>query len=645
MNKADKLLESCPRAAVKKSAILSSNIFASTYDQFGIDGIKSYILQELAKLENDRILKEIEFLAMAAKDCREIKRALRATKLLAMQWMEDKRREPVSKERSKIIFDAIPTFGMAIMTGPPVVEIQAAPPEPVPVPHEYPGPPFKLDAENKVVLDKGDILLYITDIQGNYQLLEDNLLTYRFADKSDSGIRWIASSNKRVVIIGNLFNSSPYSIWHEPVYMDSFKLIATLRSLSIQSGGNVVFSFGDYDMEVASKSIFLNPSFNFTSKMGVYTQAQALPILISFLKETAFADENNDYCAWQAILSGNLEQCFILKDSFKINGNPEIIIPANVHGLPDVKPLIEFLEKLYKFVAPPSRAHMPQSAEDVDNIASQIIPETEITLDISALVSSENRAYLLEGLLDGTGTTDFLRQNIAALNVFQAGEKELFAAHVSLKEETIEMLDEVKKLNWNIDGESFIKGAKMLKSKNVVPDKVLKIIKDAGFENVKDFFSYTPEDIFDIVTATKKIDPFVPIFAMRRDKQGFSDGLKKWMTTILQEDSSGLLGFKLNSTGKIRNIPVPMNKIGPMDEQAFTAYCKKFMEDVFLEENIESEMNVLSNTRVIGGIPDIENAKFRIGIEIPSDVALYADAAKTVHIPIKHLAFIEYVNS
>lgn len=641
----------CPKDIIKKSKILSSSNFVNTYEQFGLDGIKTLILQELIKLHNDNVIYELGILSTAATKSKEIKRALRAAKLLAMQWAEDTRRDSIIKERSQLIFETIPTFATDKLTGSDrnsetIEEKSISIAEQMSPLYKYPGYPLYADTENRERLLKGEILLFLTDIHGNYEFLTETLEAYGLIGKDGAILKWTAPPNIKVAVLGNLLSNSPYSIWGEKVHQDSFKVIASLRYLSQESNGKIFFCFGDYDIDIASKAIFLNPKCNFTGNIGVYTQVQAIPIMISFLKETAYVDENNPYCAWQGNLSSDWQPCFVLKDSFKIQGKPDIIIPSLPNGLPDIGTLIDFLNTLYNFLVPPNKLDMPKTFEDIDKRAAQLLPAAKPTLNLNDLALSVNRAYLFEGLSDGTGTTEFLRQSVSAINIFETDEKEIFAAHVTLKEEAIKMIGAAKTNNWNIPClEEFIKSSKTLKTKNINPDKLIKIIKDAGFENIHQFFSLNAEEIFSYLTQNKKLDSFIPAFSARKDKQGFVDSFKKLQSSILQEDNTGLLGFRLNLHSQTRKIPILMRKLSPLDEKAFTAYCTKFIEDIFLEENILHTTNIITENRIMAFLPDNENPIFKVGIEISPDAALYIDSANMVHIPIKHIAFIEYIGS
>jgi len=641
----------CPKDIIKKSKLLSSSNFVSTYEQFGLDGIKTLILQELIKLHDDNIKYELTILSNAANHSKEIKRALRAAKLLAMQWFEDKRRDELTKERSQLIFERIPTFA----TGRLISESKLAEQEETALTpdttsqeltplYKYPGYPLYADTENKERLLKGEILLFLTDIHGNYDFLTEMLESYGLVEKESGILKWTAPPNIKVIILGDLLSNSPYSIWSEIVHWDSFKVIASLRQMVQESNGKIFFCFGDYDLEIAAKTIFLNPKFNFMSKSGVYTQAQAIPIIVSFLMETAYADENNSYCAWQKSLSSDWQPCFILKDSFKIQGNPDIMIPALPNGIPDITPLIDFFNSLYNFIVPPNHLDMPKIPEDIDKQAFRLLPSARGNLNLNALAVSDNRSYLFEGLLDGTGTTEFFRQSISALNIFETDDREIFGAHVSLKEDTIGMIANAKANNWEIPNlEDFIKASKILKTKNINPDRLIKTINDAGFENIHQFFSLSAEEIFNYLTEQKKLDYFIPIISQRKDRQGFIDSMKKWQSSILQEDKTGLIGFRINANSQSRKIPVPMRKLGPLDEKASTAYCKKFIEDVFLEDDIPHTINMITDNRIMAFIPDSETPVFRVGIEMSPDTALYTDAENMVHIPIKHVGFIEYI--
>lgn len=630
-----------------KGKILNSEIFESTYERFGIEGIKSLILQELIKIDDpDEIERELVFLAEAATYNIEIKRVLRATKILAAQWAEDPRRGEEVQLKCELIFETIPTFGTTQLSS----KLEEVPEYnysyedkeidsnmPYPIPRDN----YEVRAENRQQILPGENLFILTDIQGNYEKMEKFLIECGIVEKKGKKIHWSAPPGVKLCIIGDLLNKSPFSKWGEEISFDSFKVVEAVRRLIYESLGNVFVCFGNYDLEVATLAAFFHPISGFLGvKLGVNAQGQALPIMISYLTCTAFSVPDNPYAAWQETISSNGKECFKLKDSFTINGVPNIIVPKDVNGNPDVTLLINFLKHLYQFIDAPAQADRPKSIVEIDKRALQLIPQSRSDLNLEALSKSKVRQALFLGIMKGTGTIDFFRKEIAALHIFETEIKDIYTGYVNLQEETINMLNEIKRKNWEIPNwQELLTRSKTIKMKRIDPEKILSIFLNAGFKTPNSFFALTPELLYNRLVNSKTIDMFIPFLSSRKDKQGFIESYKKFHSSIVNEDPTGLIGYRINSNSQTRKSEPEMKKIGPLDERAVKAYCEKFLMDIF-QEKISFEINIMNNEVYAWFPPD--NPSFKIGLIIDESAAIYVDENNIVHIPIKHTAKIEY---
>lgn len=643
-----------------KSKVMSSPMFINTIQQYGADAAKTIILQELLKMEEDEIDQEISILSVTAEDDNEIKRALRAAKFLAIQWLEDPKRGEEVQNKCDIIIQKIPTFKISpqntkvkqenitiqnsSITEQPLENLTnvETPPKEIIVPEIQgkPTPPenppetivSKLGEVNK--LSAGEKILVITDVQGDFNRLKHYLLKYKVVNLD---LSWNKSIKHKLILVGDLYNKSPYSSWGGKVSHQAFQVFELIRKLSNESGGNVFVCLSSFDAKLCSGQIFNDEAFGFSSpSFGIKAQAQILPGLLSFIESTAFDTENNVYSCWKKE-NINGELFFKLKSEFQIGSKPDITVKANEMYLPDISSLRNFLQYIYSEISQP-KDKRPKDPMELDRkLQSQLKVKDGEKLD--DLLTSRGRSCLTEGIFRGTGTLNFLRKIIFSNHKFQTDKKEnLTFSHVSLQNEYSQLFDKVKENNWKIDPlEKILQDAKYLKIKKIDPTKLYKDLKQAGYNTANQFFTADPEDIFENLSRKNMVDLFVPSISPNKLKAPFVKYLKTFQDTIKQEDKTGLLGFRLVERKLEDNFEdTEMKKISELNDSSKQAYAEKFLSDIFGTTKGFSIKPSLDKTVLC------EKPLWKITIEIDKGAALYQDENKSIHVPIKHIAYLAY---
>jgi hypothetical protein len=249
------------------SRILVLPAVQTAYNSFGLEGLKSILLQELIKLDWPFLEDEMVYLAEGANTYQDIKRALRATKLLASQWIEDPRQKEDVRAKCQFIFDSISTFGTIQVAVPdnPAAQVGGAQ-----VAFPNTGPLPIVGAESEHILEKGAALLFANDLQGHYDKLENLLLTCQLAQKQGDLLHWTAGREFYLVLVGDLFNRSPYSTWGDGIGWQAYEVVATLQRFMKVAPDNILISYGSYDLDLATKAAFYHPVSGFLgSELGV----------------------------------------------------------------------------------------------------------------------------------------------------------------------------------------------------------------------------------------------------------------------------------------------------------------------------------------------------------------------------------------
>jgi len=658
------------KGKVIKSKVMNSPIFKTTIERFGLDAAKTVILQELMKLSNAEIMTEVEILATIAEENTDVKRALRAAKIMAIQWHEDPKRNEDERDKCEFIISVIPTFKVSKES---VKKLETAKKEEenqemhLQTPQQIQTKKAEIQKEEEIktfdlsnrpsppsnpietpitktsdifTISRGEKILIITDIQGNYTNLRDTLLKNNLISYSGQNVVWNNESKTKLVLMGDIFNKSPYSNWGDQVYHHSFQVIELIRDLIGKAPNNILLCLGNYDLKYSTEQIFKDSTFGFCgTNRGIKTQAQALPIFISFLDNIAFDEPDNIYSMWErdSILGNKI--IFKLKSEFQINGRPNIKITSNDTNSPDVSSIRNLLVNLYKELT--ISKILPKNLEELDKKAKILIKQKEGE-DISALANSLDRLCLFEGMLKGTKTIDFLRKFTRAYTTFKTERDiKLNFAHVSYQDDIGKMFDFLKENNWKEpDFLEFLKNSKYLKMRRIDHQKLYNNLTKLGFNTLNEFICEESESIFEKITKNNLLDAFVPEISPNKVKFGFVIGINKLQEALIKEDSTGILGFRLIDRKQEKDFDgVEMKKLGNMDANVKTSYAEKVLSDIF--DNKES-----SGFKIT---PDENNfiicekkPMWKITIEIDKSAALYQDANKAIHVPIKHNALLEY---
>lgn len=617
------------------SRILTMPAVQNAYASFGLEGLKSMLLQELVKLEWPQLQDELAYLAEGANEYKELKRALRATKLLASQWLEDPRQSSEVKEKCQFIFDSISTFGTLAVQAPESPAAALGPGVQVAFPNTGPLEPVPAEVEH--VLQPGQALLLITDLQGHYHKLETLLQNIQLAQKRGNLLHWTASPDFYLVLVGDLFNKSPFSTWGDGVGPDTWPVIKTLMRFIKVAPERILVSFGSYDLDLASKAALYHPVSGFMgSELGVNAQAQAIPAILSFVRGTAIPHQP-DFAWVPEPESGGFE----LSPAYQVSGVPYLLVPPSPEGGPDVSALVQFYEALLQRLTQTSSR--PRTIHELDQIAAQLLPPVSPQLNLQVLQNSLGRCLHYEGLLTGTGTLRFLQERIAGMHLFKIGTLEMFAIHPELQETTLDMLAVIKSRGTESwippDMETFLLNSRTLAQAHIQPQRFISVLQSLGFNQLNDWLALSEQQFYTLLKARKALDKLIPEFFPQRDEKGFLNAYRQFRWNLINEDPTGLAGFALNMEGSSRRGEPLMRKMAVLDERTRRSYAKTFLMDLFREElpfaiNIEKE-GIIAEMNVPG------TCELVISLLIDESVAIYKDAKEQLHMPVKHAAWIE----
>jgi hypothetical protein len=618
------------------SRILTMGAVQTAYASFGIDGLKSILLQELVKLEWPQLQDEMVYLAEGANQHKELKRTLRAAKLMAAQWLDDPRQPHDTKEKCQYIFDSISTFG-TIEIKPPDSPANAMGELQVAFPNTGPLEPIGAEAEHP--LQRGNSILLITDLQGHYTKLETLLENIQLAQKKADILHWTASPDFFLMLVGDLFNKSPFSTWGDAVGFDVYPIIRTLQRFMKVAPERILVSFGAYDLDIASKAALYHPVSGFMgSDLGVNAQAQAIPAILSFIKGTSVPNQPD--FAWER---DDDQQIYELAGNYQISGVPYLTVPFDSAGGPDISALVSFYEQLYQAVIQPNLTARPRTIQELDFLATKLLPPTTPQLNLQVLKNSLGRCLHFEGLLQGTGTFKFLRERVAGMHVFQIGQSELFAIHPEIQEISLEMLTHIKakpELNWEIpELEHFLQTSRALVQWHIDPQRWFALLQSLQLSSLNDWLGLPETHFYQLLKEQKALGKVIPEFFQQRDEKGFLNAYRQFRWELINEDPTGLAGFALNMDGIARRGEPMMRKMALLDERSRKSYTKTFLMDLFREE-----MPFAISVEPEGIVAELQNQgeqEFVISLLIDDAVAIYKDVKEQLHMPVKHAAWIE----
>lgn len=653
--------------AVNKSKVMSSPMFINTIAQYGADGAKTIILQELVNMNEAEIEEEVQLLSKIAEENNDIKRSLRAAKFLAVQWLEDERRNATIKKKCEFIIDVIPTFknsperkslpqipkqeellslksnlveatDNSDVLANKVIKPDFVMPEIKNRPEPLENPPINVSTKNTTLtkLNVGEKILVITDVQGDYIRLRDALLKYKVIKLENNVFRYNKESKTKVAIIGDLFNKSPYSSWGGQAVYQSFQVVELVRRLVFESNNNVFLCMGSYDVKICSGQIFKDSLYGFCSNiLGVRVQAQAIPAMLSFLESTAFDKEDNLYSIWQKDTSSG-ELFFTLKDNFKIGDSPALKIRASEMYLPDISSIRGLLQNIYLLITQAKEKRPKNLQELEDKIKTLIKPKDGE--NIACLLDSRQRAHFFEGILRGTKTIDFLRKSVSSVHKFQTDKREnLTFNHVSLQNEYASFFEKTKESNWPpFDFEAFLIESKFLKMRKIDPKRFFNDLRKVGFNTLQEFITTQPEEIFETLSNKHLLDTFVPYISPNKLKFGYVKSFELIQNTLKQEDKTGLLGFRLVDRNLDNFDDIVMKKVSELDKSAKEMYVEKFLIDIF-GTNKGFIIKHTEDKKIV-----CQKQGWNIELEIDKNSALFEDEHKSLQVPIKHIALITY---
>lgn len=635
-----------------ESKIISSPAFNNALKQYGADGAKTIILQELIKMSEEDILKELKLLSSKSEENNEIKRSLRATKFFAIQWLEDPKRDPQIKEKCEFIITNIPTFKISeksfndnkkeelkprnIISSTEIKEekkennfeieiekISKSRPNPIsnPIEVDY------IFSDSQIKIDKNEKILVITDIQGNYDFLRDSLLKNSIClEDNNKNIFWNKNQKSKLIIIGDIFNKSPFSAWGGEIYRKTFQIIELLHRLISESNNSVFITLGNFDLSIFTYQIFYDLKYGILSKSnGLKLEAQLIPAIISFLENTSFDTENNIYSIWQRDTEDNQNYIFKLKKT-----DLPIRIKANEMYLPDITSIRNFLLRLYDLILNNNNLEENQ----ILNILDQ--KENE---NISILKDSNNRNEFFKTILEMTTSIDLLKKRVSSFHNFVTDRNEKIKFfHVSLDDQVSNYLEKNKKNNWSlVNLDDLINNSKFLKMKNIDTKKLLNILYDLKLDNVQKFLTIDSEYFYELLLEKNLLDFFIPSISLNKVKFGFVKSLERLQDTLKQEDKNFFLGFKFINRENILDFSeLKMKRISELNQDAKKSYAEKILSDIFGKSS-DFKILIDSSNNIICKKPFWD-----IKIEIDKMSALYEDENKNIHVPIKHSISINY---
>lgn len=622
------------------SRILNAAAVKNTYESFGLEGLKSILLQELVGMDWDQLMDELVYLADGANQHPEIKRALRATKLLASQWLADHRQSDEVKDKCHYIFSSISTFGTIEIQPPDTVASQMQAME---VAFPTTGPLEPVGAEVEHTLNPGSGILLITDLQGHFEKLRNMMLTTQMAQDRDGQLHWTAPKDLYLVIIGDLFNKSPYSSWGDSVGWDSYEIFKTLQRFLKVAPERVLLSYGAYDLDLAIQAAFYHPVSGFLGEsLGVNAQAQSIPAVISFIRGTGVP--NTPDFAWDYDQEG---QMYTLKESFQQQGFPLLALPE-LNGAPDLEPLLQFYQQLYEGLTHPQLEQRPRSIQEIDALAMRHLPPISQNLNMQNLATSLGRCLHFAGLLEGSGAAGFLRNQVAGMHVLKIGELELFAMHPEIQEITLDMLHQLKPLGaekgaeaWQpLELEDFVYNSQVLHQRRIDPRRLIMLLQALQINRLNDWLALSESQFYQRLVNKKQLSFWVPDIVPKQDEKGFAEAWRSLRWELINEDTTGLAGYAINMDGISRRGEPLMRKMAQLDERTRRSYARTFLMDL-LREELPMSMNIQPEGIIIE-YPDSQNPSLTISLLIDEAVAIYRDPKDNLHMPVKHAAWIEY---
>lgn len=622
------------------SRILNQPTVQTAYSSFGLEGLKSILLQELVRLDWAQLQDEMVYLAEGANAHKEIKRALRATKMLASQWIEDPRQNEDIKAKCEYIFGAISSFGDIIIAPP---ETTASQMQGVQVAFPSMGAPEPVGAEVETVVERASSILLMTDIQGHLDRLNEMLLNTQLVQDRQGVLHWTAPPNFYLVIIGDLFNKSPYSSWGDGVGMETYEVIKSLQRFMRMSPRNILLAYGAYDLDLATGAAFDHPVSGFLGDtLGVNAQAQAIPALLSYLRGTA--QPNSSDFAWVYIPESH---AYVLKEEYQEQGFPYLSVPAlDEAGVkqPDISALITFYEQLYQRLLAPRVEERPQTLQDLDTLATGLLPPATEQLNLQSLNSSLGRCLHYKGLLQGSGTLRFLREQIAGMHILQLEGLEMFAMHPEIQEITLDMLLALKPRGedqWLApDLQPFLQQSRTLVQRRLDPHRVLTLLQQLRISRLNDWLALSEAHFYQRLVSLNQLQYWTPEIIGRRDEKGFIEAYRQLRWELINEDPTGLAGYAINMDGISRRGEPLMRKMADVDERTRRSYTKTFLMDLFREE-LPASVNVQPEGIVVE-YPSTGTPGLMISLLIDPSVAIYRDPKENLHMPVKHAAWIEF---
>lgn len=617
------------------SRILNAPAVQQAYASFGLEGLKSMLLQELVRLDWPQLQDEMALLAEGANAHKVIKRGMRATKILAAQWNDDARQPEDVRQKCDYIFNAISTFGTIQIAAP---ETPASQMNSFGIQFPTLGPLEPVAAEAEHSLPAGSGLLLITDLQGHYERLETMLLNTQMAQLREGVLHWTAPDTLWLVVVGDIFNKSPYSTWGDGVGFDTYKLIRTLERLIKIAPERVLLSYGAQDLDLATLAALYHPVSGFMGEpLGVNAQAQAIPAVMSFIRGTA-QPESPDF-AWEYQADS---QSFVLKDSYQVQGFPYLVLPEK-DGAPDTAPLLGFYQGLYERLLSPQAAERPQNIQQIDAIASGLLPPPGEQLNLQNLATSLGRCLHYQGLLSGSGTLNFLRERIAGLHVLNTGQNELFAMHPEIQEMTLDMLHVLKGRgsdHWEpLPLDLFLQQSRVLIQRRIAAEKLMQRLQALKITQLNDWLALPEGHFYKRLVQMRQLAQWVPEIVPKQDEKGFCEAYRQLRWELINEDSSGLAGYAINMDGVSRRGEPLMRKMADLDERTRRSYAKTFLMDLFREE-VQAQMNIQPEGIVIE-YPDSQQPLLTLSLLVDESVAIYRDPKDSLHMPVKHAAWIE----
>lgn len=582
------------------SAILATPGANTAFQGFGVDGLKTYVLTELLKLGGRALDDELATLLGSTEPV--VKRALRATKLLALQWLEDSRQSQDVRLKCQALFERIPTFTTGRLSEPepdPVAQsnLPAAPP-----------PPKRVGSVAGVALSPGDRLHIFTDLKGDAARLKRLLQEHGLVDHAGN---WNPGPEDYLLIVGDLTNSSPYEAWG-PVGDRPFEVISTLRRLA--ATGNIGFAAGGTDMAIAKRTFFRHPRFGFSAPQGQPRLAQGLLLARDLLNGTAAADPSHPYAAWTLV-----DGFFRLKQSHQLLGLPQLEIWAT-GDTPDTYPLVEAIERSVDMICKGVWTTTQQLNEELP---------TMLPMGTDDLAYADSREALVEGLLQGTGTIEFFRQSLAAQWRFKAGEEIRTVSHSGIGPIEIGQWQHCKEQGWELPTlAEFVAAGPTPKP---MQSRLLQVLASLNIQDVPGLVAYDGEYIAQKALERRAVDNLCQLLGLKRDRTGFAHGWDMWRSRWMAQDSGGLAGGDLEgSQGKLE-------VVGGLDDKAVDAYADQIWAEMF--------GTLAPHKRLPDGKVIWETPRWRGVLNIDPSVKVLRDGFGRVQLPMKHDLTLQYLGN